>query len=499
MVSEIQSVAFQGIKAVPVSVQVHMGSGLPAFTIVGLPDKAVAESKERIRSALHSIGLALPPRRITVNLAPASIQKEGSHFDLPIAIATLMAMDILPNELSVDTLALGELALDGAITAVNGVLPAAHFAASQNRKIICPAMNGPEAVWGGNVDIIAANSLTQLINHFQGKCIISLPEGKVSESTNFSKDFSHVKGQPIAKRALEIAAAGGHNVLMSGPPGSGKSMLAECFPSILPDLTPKEALEVSMIHSISGHLEEGKLLKTRPFRAPHHSASLPSLVGGGHKATPGEISLAHSGVLFLDELPEFARSTLESLRQPLETGHVSIARANAHITYPANFQLIAAQNPCKCGYATELEMACSKVPQCMEDYQSKISGPLLDRIDLFVEVRPVSVMDLQLQSEGEKSEQIRNRVLAAREIQKNRFKSEIFTKNSDIDTKNVEDYCLIDTEGKNILETAAGKMKLSTRAYYRIIKVARTIADLEGNELINKTHLSEALLYRQIK
>lgn len=499
MVSEIQSVAFQGIKAVPVSVQVHMGAGLPAFTIVGLPDKAVAESKERIRSALHSIGLALPPRRITVNLAPASIQKEGSHFDLPIAIATLMAMGILPNELSIDALALGELALDGSITAVNGVLPAAHFAASQNRKIICPEMNGPEAVWGGNVDIIAASSLTQLINHFQGNCIISPPEGKVLESRNFEKDFCDVKGQPIAKRALEIAAAGGHNILMSGPPGSGKSMLAECFPSILPDLTPKEALEVSMIHSISGHLEGGKLLKTRPFRAPHHSASLPSLVGGGHKASPGEISLAHAGVLFLDELPEFARSTLESLRQPLETGNVSIARANAHITYPANFQLIAAQNPCKCGYATELEKACSKVPKCMEEYQSKISGPLLDRIDLFVEVRPVSILDLQQLSPEENSKKIRNRVLQAITMQKDRFQNEKFTKNSNIDTKNIETYCHIDAEGKRILEIAAEKMSLSTRAYYRIIRVARTIADLENCELIKKTHISEALLYRKIK
>ncbi len=396
MVARVQTVTFQGIDVLPVDVQVQISGGLPKFTIVGLADKAVAESKERVRSALYAMGLALPPKHIAVNLAPADLIKEGSHFDLPIAVALLVAMEVIQPENVKPFVVLGELGLDSKIAPVNGVLPAAIHTASMQMGLVCPEQQGGEAAWAGNIDVLAPGSLLSLINHFSGRQMLSPPKPKIEEAKTNLPDLKDVKGQENAKRALEIAATGGHNLLMIGPPGAGKSMLAARLPGILPDLSPAEALQVSMIHSIAGHLKEGKLLKQRPFRDPHHSASLPALAGGGLKAKPGEISLAHRGVLFLDELPEFQRGALEALRQPLETGKVSIARANAHLSYPARFQLIAALNPCKCGYMGDPSRECSRAPRCGQDYQNRISGPLLDRFDLVIDVPAVSIRDLDL-------------------------------------------------------------------------------------------------------
>ena len=389
MLSRVYTVSFQGIEVLPVRVEVQIANGLPSFTIVGLADKAVAESRERVRSALSGLGLSLPPKRITVNLAPANIVKEGSHFDLPIALGLLSAMEIIPERSVSSFTIMGELGLDGTISGVTGILPAAIFANSLNQGFICPFSQGSEAAWSGISNILAASSLLELINHFKGLCTLPYPE-KLSPEVNTSfLDIKDIKGQESAKRALEIAAAGGHNLLLIGPPGAGKSMLASRLPSLLPALTSKEILEVSMIHSIAGMIKEGRLVSNRPYRSPHHSASMVSLVGGGNKAKPGEVSLAHKGVLFLDELPEFQRSALEALRQPLETGSISISRANLHVSYPAKFQLVAAMNPCRCGYLGTPGQECSRAPKCGEEYQSNISGPLLDRIDMHIEVPSV--------------------------------------------------------------------------------------------------------------
>ncbi|MEX0298800.1 MAG: YifB family Mg chelatase-like AAA ATPase, partial [Kordiimonas sp.] len=381
MVASVQTIAFEGIKACAVEVQVQVSSGLPSFTIVGLPDKAVNEARERVRAALSAIGMSLPAERITVNLSPADRPKEGSHYDLPIVLALLAAMGVLPVDSVAETVAMGELGLDASIRPVAGVLPAALHASSEEMPFICPAASGSEAAWAGGEDIIAAPHLLALINHIRGRQVLASPEPKVDEEIAAHLDLSDIKGQEAAKRALEIAAAGGHSMLMMGPPGSGKSMLAARLPSILPPLTPQEALEASMVASVAGQLTDGVIKKIRPYRNPHHSASQPALIGGGAKAKPGEVSLAHSGVLFLDELPEFSRATLEALRQPIETGEAVIARAQAHVTYPARFQLIAAMNPCRCGYLDDAGLACSRAPKCASDYQAKISGPLYDRMD----------------------------------------------------------------------------------------------------------------------
>ncbi|MBV8118988.1 MAG: YifB family Mg chelatase-like AAA ATPase, partial [Alphaproteobacteria bacterium] len=384
MAAQVRTVAFHGIEVIEVETQVTISSGLPAFTIVGLPDKAVAESRERVRSALNSLGLSLPPRHITVNLAPADVLKEGSHFDLPIALALLAAMEALPTDELANHTALGELSLDGSLTGVAGVLIAGLFAASHESALICPAACGSEAAWAGEVEVIAAPSLLAIVNHFKGTQVLPPPEPRLAASTMAGLDLKDVKGQESAKRAVEIAAAGGHNLLMVGPPGSGKSMLAARLPGLLPPLEPAEALELGMIQSVAGGLRGNGLTRERPFRDPHHSASLPALIGGGMRARPGEISLAHQGVLFLDELPEFNRAALEALRQPLETGRVTVARANGHVTYPARFQLIAAMNPCRCGHFAEA--GCGRAPRCAEEYQGKLSGPLIDRIDLYIDV-----------------------------------------------------------------------------------------------------------------
>ena len=419
MVARVRTVAFHGVEVIEVETQVTIASGLPAFTVVGLPDKAVAESRERVRSALAALGLALPPKRITVNLAPADVVKEGSHFDLPIALGLLAAMEAVPADELGFYIALGELALDGSLTSVAGVLLAALAAAGRGSGVICPAACGGEAAWAGEVEIIAAPSLLAVVNHFKGTQLLPPPEPRLASSASAGLDLRDVKGQESAKRALEIAAAGGHNLLMVGPPGSGKSMLAARLPGILPPLAPAEALELGMIQSVAGGLRSGGLSRARPFRDPHHSASLPALVGGGPRARPGEISLAHQGALFLDELPEFNRAALEALRQPLESGRVTIARAQGHVTYPARFQLVGAMNPCRCGHFAEL--ACARAPRCAEEYQARLSGPLLDRIDLHIEVPAVSPGDLALPPPAEGSAAVAHRVAGARARQAARY------------------------------------------------------------------------------
>ncbi|MCB9982954.1 MAG: YifB family Mg chelatase-like AAA ATPase [Rhodospirillales bacterium] len=505
MVARINTVAFQGIDVQPVDVQVQISNGLPNFTIVGLPDKAVAESKERVRAALHALGIALPPKRLTVNMAPADLAKEGSHFDLPIALGLLAAMEIVPKEELEKFLVLGELSLDASIRAVTGVLPAAMHAAGNDNKLICPADCGGEAAWAGVVEIVAPKDLLQLINHIKGTHVMSAPQAKLqSEETRRMPDLADVKGQESAKRALEITAAGGHNLLMIGPPGSGKSMLASCLPGILPPLSAREALEVSMIHSLAGSLPDGGLLKHRPFRDPHHSASLPALIGGGHRVKPGEISLAHNGVLFLDELPEFARSTLEALRQPLESGEALVARANAHVRYPARFQLVAAMNPCRCGHLGDVTQECTKAPRCAADYQAKVSGPMLDRMDLQVDVPAVSVGDLNAPA-GETSASVAARVARAHEIQQARFKALGLETglNAHADSAALEKIAILSPEAKDLLDKAMETAKLSARGYYRILRVARTIADLDAVssgqtlEKIGKIHIAEALSMRR--
>lgn len=505
MVARINTIAFQGVDVQSIDVQVQISNGLPCFTIVGLPDKAVAESKERVRAALHALGIALPAKRLTVNLAPADVMKEGSHYDLPIALGLLTAMEILPKEEMEKYVVLGELSLDAGIRSVAGVLPAAIHAGANDNSLICPEACGGEAAWAGDVEILAAANLLQLINHIKGTQVLSQPLPKAIEVNEGNArrvpDLSQVKGQESAKRALEVAAAGGHNLLLIGPPGAGKSMLASCLPGILPPLSAREALEVSMIHSLAGALSEGGLIKTRPFRDPHHSASLPALVGGGHRVKPGEISLAHRGVLFLDELPEFARGTLESLRQPLETGEAVVARANAHVTYPAKFQLIAAMNPCRCGYLGDAEMECTKAPRCGGDYQAKLSGPLLDRIDIQVEVGAVSLVDLAEKGEGEKSSSVAGRVAAARMRQEERYRAAAngILVNAHADAELIEAVAPMGEAARTMFFNAAERLKLSARAYHRMMKVALTIADLAGSDEITQTHVAEALSYRRLR
>jgi magnesium chelatase family protein len=513
MVTRITTAAFCGTEVLDVDVQVHMASGLPVFTIVGLPDKAVSESRERVRAALGALGLALPPKRITVNLAPADMAKEGSHFDLPIALGLLAAMDVLPQARMAGYLALGELALDGGLSSVAGVLPAAIHANALGLGVICPGVQGGEAAWAGEMEILAADGLLALINHFKGSLILSPPEPRLvdADAAAGPADLADVKGQETAKRALEIAAAGGHNMLMVGPPGSGKSLLAARLPGLLPPLKADEALEVSMIQSLAGTLPGGGISKTRPFRDPHHSASTAALVGGGRRARPGEISLAHMGVLFLDELPEFKRSALEALRQPLETGRVTIARANAHVTYPARIQLIAAMNPCRCGHLDDPGMACTRAPRCARDYQAKISGPFFDRIDLHVEAPAVSPVDLAFGGgvRAESSATVAARVLAAREIQTKRFaalRCGVRT-NSEADGRMLDDIARPDAAGASLLAEAAQRMRLTARGYHRILRVARTLADLDGADLdggdlagggpVRRIHIAEAISFRR--
>ena len=500
MVVRIHTVAFEGVEALPVEVQVHIGPGLPAFTIVGLPDKTVAESRERVRAAIQSMGIAIPAKRILINLSPADIAKEGSHFDAPIALGLLTALGMLPDDALGDMLAVGELALDGKLLPVAGVLPAAIAAEAQGRGLVCPEANGPEAAFAGiSREVLAPASLLALMNHIKGQQILSPPAPCFLRSDMKGPDLSEVRGQDIPKRALEITAAGGHNLLMIGPPGSGKSMLASCLPALLPPMTPEEMLEVNLIASVAGNLIKSGFSGARPFRDPHHSSSMAAMVGGGRRALPGEISLAHRGVLFLDELPEYPRGVLESLRQPLETGTVSIARAEMHVTYPARFQLIAAMNPCRCGYLEDASRACGKAPRCAVDYQARISGPLLDRIDLHVEVGAVETLAMLAPARAETSAAVAARVAAARSRQQERYAARGVPArtNAEISGDLLHEVTALDAAAQKLLEDATHRLKLSMRGLTRVLRVARTIADLAGQESVGHLHLAEALSYRQ--
>ena len=497
MVATVSTVAYLGLEARAVEVQCQLVSGLPNFIVVGLADKAVAESRERVRNAIAAIGLALPPKRITVNLSPADLPKEGSHYDLPIALALLGAMGIIDAETLAGYVVVGELGLDGRVAPTPGVLLAALHAGARDLGLVCPAAQGAEAAWAGHVEVIGAPDLIGLLNHFKGTAALSPPcAGEVAETLR-GPDLKQVKGQETAKRALEIAAAGGHNLLMSGPPGAGKSLMASCLPGILPELTPAEALEVSMVASVAGTLEGGRISRARPFRAPHHSASMAALVGGGLKVKPGEVSLAHLGVLFLDELPEFQRAVLDSLRQPLETGTVSVARANAHVTFPARVQLIAAMNPCRCGHLSDPALACARAPRCAADYQAKLSGPLLDRIDLHVEVSAVSAADLVLPPPAEGSAEVAIRVAMARAIQTDRYAGSPTRTNAEAEGDVLEAHARPDDAGRQLLAQAAESMRMTARGYTRVLRVARTIADLSGSETVARVHVAEALSYRR--
>ena len=491
------TVAFEGIEARMVEVQCAVAPGIPAFSIVGLPDKAVSEARDRVRAALSAMSIALPSKRITINLSPADLPKVGSHFDLPIALALLAAIEIIPAEDAARTVALGELSLNGNLVPVVGALPAAMTAASEDKHLLCPKACGPEAAWVGDANVIGARTLADVIRHFNGQAVIAPAQpGEVSKSAS-GRDMAEVKGQERAKRAIEIAAAGRHHVLLVGSPGSGKSMLAARIPGILPPLTPSEALETSMIHSVSGLLDEGGINRERPFREPHHTASMAAIVGGGRGAKPGEISLAHNGVLFMDEFPEFSRTVLETLRQPIETGEVVVARANAHIKYPCRFMLVAAANPCKCGYLTDPSRACSKAPLCGEDYMGRISGPLMDRFDLRIEVPPVAFTDLDLPQDGDSSDVIGARVALARKMQSERFADVPRVRvNADAEGRILDEIATPDTEGRAMLMRVAERFGLTARGYHRVLRVARTIADLDGADKVRQPHIAEAVSYR---
>ena len=500
MYGQISTLAFVGIEARPIEVQVRITPGQPAFAIVGLPDKAVAESRERIRNALHAVGLGLPYKHLTVNLAPADLPKEGSHYDLAIALALMVAMGALSPDAVAGYAAFGELALDGSIRSVPGALPAAIGANALRKGLICPGDCGAEAAWAGDtIDILAPAHLLSLVNHFKGLQTLRRPEPNLERPTPDLLDLADIKGQESAKRALEVAAAGGHNLLMVGPPGSGKTMLASRLPSILPPLTPEEMLEVSMVHSLAGALSGGKLATERPFRAPHHSASMAALVGGGSRPRPGEVSLGHLGVLFLDELPEFQPNVLDALRQPLETGETVIARANHRISYPSRIQLVAAMNPCKCGGAAP-GTACRRGPRCAADYQARISGPLLDRIDLQIEVPAVSAADLVLPPPTEGSTEVRARVAAARDRQRQRFAAKGVSgvrTNAECSGRLLEETAQPSEDGMKLLRQAAESLGLSARGFHRTLKVARTLADLDASETVGRNHIAEALSYRR--
>lgn len=487
----IHTVAFRGIDTVPISVQVHLSNGLPSMTIVGLADKAVAESKERIRAALSSMGIALPAKRISVNLAPADVTKEGAHFDLPIACGLLAAMGLVPSDAFDSMIILGELFLNGQIARVAGVLPAALYASANEMGLVCPFVNGPEAQWAGSIAIIAAPSLIALVSHATGKSLLPAPAQVKQLQPKPYPDMADVKGQETARRVIEIAATGRHHLLMIGPPGAGKSMLASRLPGLLPPLSAAEALEVTMVHSLAGLTDyidddDVPIITNRPFRDPHHSASMPALIGGGQRAKPGEISLAHYGVLFLDELPEFQRPVLDALRQPLETGEVIIARANHHIRYPASFQLVAAMNPCRCGYLSDPARACSRAPECAKSYVAKLSGPLLDRFDLMIDVTELPTSQLLSEAQVEDSKMITNRIRQAQQFAKER--PAFMPEKPELSDK-----------ADQFLHSQFDNLNLSARGYHKILRVARTIADLSGREQIEKAHLQEAITYRKIR
>ncbi|MEM1300503.1 MAG: YifB family Mg chelatase-like AAA ATPase [Pseudomonadota bacterium] len=496
MVARAHTVAFLGVEAKPVEVQCAISPGLPAFSLVGLPDKAVSESKERVRAALTAIGIALPAGRITVNLSPADLPKAGSHYDLPIALALMAVLDILPKDEIERHVSMGELSLDGAIGPVSGALPAAMAAAAQDKGLICPESSGREAAWVGSAEILAPRTIIALVNHFAGREPLPSPEPGPVSARRDAADLLDVKGQETARRALEVAAAGNHHILMVGEPGSGKSMLARRITGIMPPLEPEEALEVATIRSLSEDGAKGEICRERPYCDPHHSASRPAIIGGGKNAKPGAVSRAHLGVLFLDELPEFDRPVLESLREPMETGEIAVARANAHVKYPARFLLAAAMNPCRCGYLPDASRACSRAPKCGADYQARISGPLMDRFDIRIEVPPVAPAMLSKPTHAESSARVSRRVADARGVQRERSTGR--RTNAELEGELLEKVAKPDAPGQYMLQEAAERFRYTARGYHRVLRLARTLADLEGSVGVHKIHVAEAVSYRRM-
>jgi magnesium chelatase family protein len=502
MLSKIKACVLYGLEGYDVDVETDLSGGLPNFNIVGLPDISIKESKERVRSALKNSGFSFPVSRITINLAPANLKKEGSQIDLPIAIGILSANKIIDKNLDEKTCFIGELSLNGDITAVDGALP--MVISMRNNKFeraIIPYDNKDECGAIEGINIIPVTSLNELVNYLNGYSDIEpyrTTYDYADTIDKFQEDFSEIKGQPAMKRAVEIAAAGMHNILMLGSPGSGKTMIARRIPTILPDLTFEESLEVTKIYSISGLLNNSGLVKKRPFRSPHHTSSRVSIAGGGSKPSPGEVSLAHYGVLFLDEIPEFPKSVIEVLRQPMEDGNISISRANGSFTFPAKFMMVASMNPCPCGYLGDPTHECSCTQGQIDKYLGKISGPLLNRIDIQIEVSPVKYDDLKNEKYEESSEEIKKRIIKARGIQQERYKNLGIITNSELSSKYISKYCKINKESEQILKEAFERLGLSARAYNKILKVARTIADLEEIENIETKHIAEAIQYRSL-
>ncbi|WP_058485144.1 YifB family Mg chelatase-like AAA ATPase [Defluviitalea phaphyphila] len=503
MISKIKSCALYGINGYLVDVEVDLSEGLPGFDLVGLPDSSIRESKERVRAAIKNSEFLFPIKRITVNLAPADTKKEGSAFDLPIAIGIISCNDPIDKEILDSTMIIGELSLDGKVRPVNGILPMVYSALKKGiKQCIVPFENAEEGAIVEDIEVIGVHTLKEAINHLKKEEIIPRTiidiNSLMKNNTNNTLDFADVKGQEHVKRALEISAAGSHNVLMIGPPGSGKTMMARRLPTILPDLSFEESIEITKIYSVTGLLPNKKsLITSRPFRAPHHTVSNSALIGGGRIPKPGEVSLSHYGVLFLDELPEFNKNVLEVLRQPLEDREVTISRVNATLTYPASFMLVCSMNPCPCGYLGDDEK-CHCQPEQVKKYLSKISGPLLDRLDIHVEASPVKYDDLDVKEKSESSASIKKRVLQAQKIQQERYKNESIYFNAQLSASQIDKYCVLGKEERDLLKNAFEKLNLSARAYHRILKVSRTIADLEGEEKIGLQHLSEAIQYRSL-